>query len=139
MSGAEKPRRGSVDRSEVRRVRQHELDTAERLADLSENVTFIPSGHDPRPDARLSDGKSYEFKSPIGENRSTILGRLERASRRGKQNFVLDLSRSAVPLAEACDLARYAVDSYPGVERIRLVGREASAGPLDITIEKGCG
>lgn len=132
-------RRGHVDRRHVAHVHQHELDTANRLADLGENVTFIPSGHSPRPDARLSDGKQYEFKSPTGSSHKTTLDRIKRASARGKENFVLDLARNAMPIGRARDLAEYAVDTYPEVQRIRIIGRETPVGPLDVTIEKGGG
>lgn len=62
LAVTQKPPLGRVDRSQVKHVHQHELDTANRLADLGEVVTFIASGRRPRPDAQLSDGRNYEFK-----------------------------------------------------------------------------
>jgi hypothetical protein len=137
VQGGEKPRRGQVDRSRAKHVLKHELETADRLADLGENVTFVPTTDSPRPDAELSDGRRWEFKSPTGSNRNTILTNIRRASELGKQNFVLDISRSAIPQGEAHELARYAVDNYPGVQEIRLIGRVTPEGPLDITVTKG--
>ncbi|OHV03861.1 hypothetical protein [Mycobacterium talmoniae] len=132
-------RRGHVDRSRVPHLHQHELDTANRLANLGEDVRFIPSGHSPRPDAELSDGKQYEFKSPTGSSRKTTLDRIKRAAARGKENFVLDLARSDMSVEQARDLARYAVDTYPEVQTIRIIGRDTPVGPLDVTIKKGGG
>lgn len=129
--------RGRVDRSRVRHVHQHELDTAERLADLGEDVTFIPTGRDPRADAYLSDGRPYEFKSPTGGNRNTLLSKIDQAAVDGKENFVLDLARSSMPSEDAHELAQYAAGTYPGVQRIRIIGRDTDDGPLDITVVKG--
>lgn len=137
MQGGEEPRRGRVDRSQVKHVLKHELDTAGRLAALGENVTFVPIADSPRPDAELSDGRRWEFKSPTGSNRNTVLTKIRDAADRGKENFVLDMSRSAMPLDQVHDLARYAVDNYSGVQKIRLIGRETADGPLDITVTKG--
>lgn len=85
MPEADRPRRGKVDRSKVKHIYQHELDTAGRLADLGEDVIFIPAANSPRPDARLSDGNSYEFKSPNGGNRNTILTAIRQAASREKR------------------------------------------------------
>lgn len=137
MQGGDKPRRGQVDRSQVKHILKHELHTADRLADLGENVTFVPTSDSPRPDAVLSDGRSWEFKSPAGSNRNTILTKIRDAADRGKENFVLDMSRSAMPLDQVRDLARYAVDNYPGVQNIRLIGRETADGLLDNMVTKG--
>jgi hypothetical protein len=85
-----------------------------------------------------ADTTSYEFKSPTASNRKTILGKIKRAVEQGKENFVLDLSRSAMPLRDARDPAQYAVDTYAGLEQIRLIGRDTPSGrPLDETIRKG--
>lgn len=137
VQGGEEPRRGQVDRSQVKHILKHELHTADRLADLGENVTFVPTSDSPRPDAVLSDGRSWEFKSPAGSNRNTILTKIRDAADRGKENFVLDMSRSAMPLDQVRDLARYAVDNYPGVQNIRLIGRETADGLLDNMVTKG--
>ena len=137
MQGGEEPRRGKVDRSRVKHVLKHELDTADRLADLGENVTFVPTADSPRPDAELADGHRWEFKSPTGSNRNTILTKIRDAADRGKENFVLDMSRSDMPLDQVYDLAQYAVANYPGVAKIRLIGRETADGPLDIMVTKG--
>lgn len=137
VQGADEPRRGKIDRSQVPHVIQHELDTAERLADLGEDVTFIPRGSDPRPDARLSDGNSYEFKSPTGASRKTALDRIKRESKDGKQYFVLDLARSAMSVEDAIDLAQFAVDNYPDVQQVWVIGKDTPSGPLNARIRKG--
>jgi hypothetical protein len=124
----------SVDRSQVKHIKQHELDSANRLAELGEDVTFIPAANSPRPDIALSSGGLWEIKSPTGDNHNTILTKVRDAADRGKANFILDLARSPILTVEAMNLARYAVDNYPGVAAIRLIGRHAPEWPLDITI-----
>ncbi|MEZ0362396.1 hypothetical protein ACAG26_01640 [Mycobacterium sp. pUA109] len=113
------------------------MDTANRLAELGERVTFIPTSDWPRPDVELSSGGRWEIKSPAGGNRNTILTKIRDAADRGKRNFILDLARTPMSIDAAKDLARYAVDNYPGVTAIRLIGRDTPEGPLDVTIRNG--
>lgn len=52
-------------------VRQHELDTAQRLADLGDDVTFVPApGTDRVADIEMN-GARWELKSPVSSNPNT--------------------------------------------------------------------
>jgi hypothetical protein len=134
--GKEGRRQGSVDRSRVKHVKQHELDTAHRLAELGEDVTFIPVGRSPRPDVELSSGGRWDLKSPVSDKRNTIMGKISDAAADGKANVVLDLTRTSVVIDEALNLARESVRIYAGLQAIRLIGRDTPDGPLDITVRR---
>jgi hypothetical protein len=138
VQGGEQPRRGKVDRSQARHVKQHELNTADRLADLGDDVTFIPSsGQSKRPDV-LVNGVRWEFKSPVSTKRNTVMGDIYDGAKQCP-NIVLDLSRTSMPLDEALHLAGESVRTYAGVHVVRLIGRTTPEGAPDITIGGGTG
>jgi Contact-dependent growth inhibition CdiA C-terminal domain len=128
------PGRGRVDRSQVKHVLQHELDTAERLADLGELVTFIPAPGTVRVADVEKNGVRWELKSPISSSRNTIVTRLGRGAGQAA-HIVFDLSRT-ITQDEAKETAQEVLRRYSGVAAIRLIGRETVGGPLDITIER---
>ena len=136
MSGAEREaHRGSVDRSPVRHVQQHELDTAQRLADLGEHVKFTPAPQTHRGADVEIGGEAWEFKSPLSNNPQTIKTLIGKA--RGQApNVVLDVARTAISTADAEAIARQALHRYPEIEVIRIIGRQTADGPLDITIRR---
>jgi hypothetical protein len=83
------PGRGSVDRSRVKHVKQHELDTAQRLADLGKDVTFVAApGTDRVADVEINAIR-WELKSPTSSNPNTIRTRLGRGAQQAV-NIVLD-------------------------------------------------
>ena len=132
------PRRGSVDRSNVKHVIQHELDTAQRLADLGDKVVFLPAAKDAgrkNPDVMIND-EQWELKSPESTKPNTILRRLTRG-RQQSPRMVLDLARTDIPIEQAIDIARQALARYPEIESIRVIGRVTAVGePLDITLNR---
>lgn len=136
MQGGEEPRRGSVDRAQARRVRQHELDTAQRLADLGDHITFLSDT--PRrgqsADVDIS-GVQWELKSPTSSNPNTIRKRLGEGAGQSP-NIVFDLTRTSISVAAAAHIARDVLRRYPDVSVIRMIGRDTPAGPLDMTIRR---
>jgi Contact-dependent growth inhibition CdiA C-terminal domain len=133
--GKEGPRQGSVDRSRVKHVKQHELDTANRLAELGEDVTFIPArGTDRVADIEMNAVR-WELKSPTSSNPNTIRTRLGRGATQAV-NIVLDLARTPIAVDEAITIAEQAIERYPQIEVIRIIGRETEQGLLDITVER---
>lgn len=132
---AEKPRRGSVDRSRVKHVRQHELDTAQCLAELGEELVFVAApGTDRVADIEIG-GVRWEMKSPTSSNPNTIKTRLGRGAAQAG-NIVLDLARTPITVGEAIAIAEQAIERYPQIEVIRIIGRETQQGLLDITVER---
>lgn len=68
MWGGEELRRGKVDRSRVPTgLKQHELDTVQRIANRGHDVTFIPP-HDTKTADVTIDGQPWELKSVTGAN-----------------------------------------------------------------------
>jgi hypothetical protein len=131
----EEPRRGSVDRGRVKHVRQHELDTAHRLAELGEDVVFVAApGTDRVADIEMG-GVLWEMKSPTSSNPNTIKTRLGRGAAQAG-NIVLDLARTPITVGEAIAIAERTIDRYPQIEVIRIIGRETEQGLLDITVER---
>jgi hypothetical protein len=132
---AEEPRPGSVDRNRVKHVRQHELDTAQRLAELGEDVAFVAApGTDRVADIEIG-GVRWEMKSPTSTNPNTIKTRLGRGAAQAG-NIVLDLARTPITVGEAIAIAEQAIERYPQIEVIRIIGRETKQGLLDITVER---
>ncbi|MGD7789594.1 hypothetical protein ACQCX2_14855 [Propionibacteriaceae bacterium Y1700] len=113
---------GTVDRSQVRNLYQHELDTAARLAKHGHDVTFLPRrGTDRSPDA-LIDGRKFEFKAPEGGNGS--IGRNVRNSAHQARRAVLDNTRSLVSDYEALRLARSAFERYRGLDELWVITKD---------------
>lgn len=135
VQGAEEPKRGTVDRSQVKHVRQHELDTADRIAELGDDVTFIPAPGDIRIADVEINGQPWELKSPTSSNPNTLTTRLGRGADQSPR-IVFDLARTNVPTDQALDIARNAVHRYPDIEQIRVIGRTVDGMPLDQTIRR---
>lgn len=86
---------GSVDRSQVPHLRQHELDTAERLALRGHHVVFVPAtGVGPTADATI-DGQTWEIKSISGSSDDAVARNLRRAKRQST-SVVLDVTDSSL-------------------------------------------
>lgn len=121
--------RDSVDRTQAKHLRQHELDTAERLAALGDHVRFIPASSDARhADVEIA-GIAWELKSPTSSNRNTVITRLGRGARQSA-NIVFDISRTPLSIANSIEIARDVLQRYPEVAVVRLTGR----GALDVAI-----
>lgn len=111
--------RGSVDRSQVRHVEQHELDSTNRLAKHGYHVEFIPTRKDVRtPDINLN-GRPFEMKSPIGGPSS--VPRNLRKGRAQSGNLVIDTTRSQVSADDAVGLAADAMRRYPELTEVWIL------------------
>ncbi|MBS9535870.1 hypothetical protein KIH27_19995 [Mycobacterium sp. M1] len=119
----------------MKHLRQHELDTAERLADLGDDVKFIPATSDGRRADVEIDDMLWELKSPTSSNRNTITTRLGRGARQSA-NITFDISRTRISIADAMEIAEDVLRRYPEVAVIRLVGRDTQSGPLDVLIRR---
>lgn len=86
---------GSVDRSHVPRgLRQHELDTAERLAQRGHQVVFLAAaGTEKSPDATV-DGEVWEFKAVFGSSPDAVARHLRAAAKQARRtrSAVLDVT-----------------------------------------------
>lgn len=90
---AERPGRVVIPRD--KQPRQHELDTARRLARFGVDVEFLPEidGEGVKSPDVLIDGEIWELKSPQGSSeKSTIDSQLKRGKRQA-ENLVIDLAR----------------------------------------------
>ncbi len=103
--------RGTVDRSRVKHLEQHELDTAHRLADnLGYDVTFRPVGATANADALLRGShpahlfqgeQIWEFKSPKGAGPQTIRDLLRKSDqKRQSRRVIIDLARTDLDRSE---------------------------------------
>ena len=126
-------RRGSVDRSEVKHVYQHELDVAAKLAELGEDVKFLPRPQNDRGADIQVGGEQWEIKSPTSSNRNTIVSRLGRGVGQAPR-LVFSLMRTTISVEDAASMAREALGKYSGIDAIRLIGRDTPDGPLDMMI-----
>lgn len=114
---------GTVDRSHVKHVQQHELDTADRLARRGHRVVFRP------PDAEgvrsadvLLDGKKVELKSPLGDSRNAITQNI-RDARRQSNRVVIDLHRTDLDDEQAITWARQAFERYGDIRELTILGK----------------
>lgn len=115
------PRRGRVDRSLVEHVHQHELDTADSLAALGHDVTFIPRHPGLRsPDVHI-DGVSWEIKAPRTARSETVVASL-RSARGQSRRVILDLTNSQLTEGEALAAVNYAILRYRRFDEIRILG-----------------
>lgn len=118
------PRRGKVDRSRVAHVRQHELDTAERLAAHGLDVEFRQESSRREADI-LIDGVRWELKSPEGGGAQTMRNQLRRG--RGQaDHLVVDLARTSLDGERAIRDVVEAWRLYPSFQRIVVVHKDGS-------------
>jgi hypothetical protein len=128
-------RRGSVDRSQVRHVKQHELDAATYLADLGHKVEFLPRTDQQGADFRIDDADVWELKSPESPIRNTVMRRVTKG--RGQSaNLVLKLARTSISTEDARALAENIVGRYVDISRIWMIGRIEAGQPLDEIVGK---
>jgi hypothetical protein len=126
-------RRGSVDRSQVRHLKQHELDAANYLADLGHDVEFLPRSDQQGADFRIDDADIWELKSPESPIRNNVMRRITKG--RGQSaNMVLNLARTSIPTEDAKALAENIAGRYVDINRIWLIGRIEAGRPLDEVI-----
>lgn len=120
VQGGEEPRRGSVDRSRVPTgVKQHELDTAQRLADRGDDVVFTPASGVGKSADVMIDGQVWELKSVTGASPDAVARNIRRASDQAPRT-ILDLTDS--PISD--DVAKLLTEHYAkryNMESVRLI------------------
>lgn len=90
---------GTVDRSQVKHVLQHELDTATVLARNGHNVTFLPATPKSGKEADvLVDGVRFEMKKTTTRKLNT-LSSMTRRARRQSDRIIIDFSGNSNDLA----------------------------------------
>lgn len=117
--------RGRVDRSQVKHLKQHELDTADRLADLGHDVTFLPRAVIKSADV-LIDGVEWELKSPIGALPASILQGLREGRKQARRVLVV-LARSPLSWDDAVAAVDAVFERYDGVTEVGATWHAADA------------
>lgn len=125
--GQAPPAPGSVDRNRVRHVQQHELDAAERMADLGYHVVFLPCspGQGRRTPDWLVNGRTWELKSPTGAGAATIIQMLRRAQ---CPRVVIDTCRTQLTMMDALTQVDVAFRRYPRLEAVLLIDEAGAYG-----------
>ncbi|CAM3742554.1 CdiA C-terminal domain-containing protein [Tsukamurella ocularis] len=127
----DKPKRGKVDRSLVRNVKQHELDTADRIAQLGHDVTFRSTADDSKDTADvLIGGAKWDFKSPTSGSKNTIDKRVTSKIDLQGGNVVLDLSRSPMTWEDGSALVQDLLRRYDDLQQVWLIKQEGGTGPI---------
>ncbi|WP_020144494.1 hypothetical protein [Terracoccus sp. 273MFTsu3.1] len=120
------PRVGSIDLSRVKKVEAHEMRTAERLAALGHDITFLPPNHRDKSADGLVDGVAWEFKAPEGSSRDTVVRNLRKGSMQSPR-VIVDLQRSPLSTSEALRQAEQALARYPRLESILILDQAGIA------------
>ncbi|MDI9900248.1 hypothetical protein QM716_10315 [Rhodococcus sp. IEGM 1409] len=131
IQGGDPPRKGNVDRTQVKHVEQHELDTAERLALLGHNVTFRPPIAARREDVLIEgpDGAvAWEFKSPTSSSRNTIMRQITKSMGEQANRWILDINRSDISFEAAEELSSNLIGRYADVHEIWIIGAAGADG-----------
>lgn len=131
IQGGDPPRKGKVDRTQVKHVEQHELDTAERLALLGHNVTFRPPIAARREDVLIEgpDGAvAWEFKSPTSSSRNTIMRQITKSMGEQANRWILDINRSDISFEAAEELSSNLIGRYADVHEIWIIGAAGADG-----------
>jgi len=116
------------DRSEVKKLRQWEIDTAERLRYHGYSTTFRPAtGDGRRADALLKtangENGAAEFTAPTGSGPQTIINRLK--DKAGQSSWVvLDLIRSPLTIDEVMAQVRRASVEAPTLKRVTILTKD---------------
>jgi hypothetical protein len=133
MAGKGERGRGGVDRARVRHVKQHELDTADRLASRGFHVVFRRPNDESTADAYVN-GVRAEFKWSSSSNPDSIERRITRKRKLKGPRYVLDVTGSPLTISEVALLAQRLCERYPrdGIASIMMV--DGSTKP--VTIEK---
>lgn len=132
-AGRGEPGRGGVDRTHVRHLKQHELDTADRLASLGFHVVFRAPDDESTADAYVN-GVRTEFKRSSSPNPDSIERRITRKRKLKGPRYVLDVTGSPSPISEVVALTRRLCDRYPhdGIASIMVI--DGSTEPVTIVL-----
>ena len=115
----------SVDRSLVKSIEQHELDTVGRVAAQGHEVVFRLASDTAgvkTADAFI-DSIEWEFKSPQGESLDSIY-RVLREGRKQSPRIVLNLARSPLGTDEVLDAFTHAMDRYADIEKVVVITKD---------------
>jgi hypothetical protein len=131
MAGRGEPGRGGVDRVQVRHVKQHELDTADRLASRGFHVVFRRPNDESTADAYVN-GVRAEFKRSSSSNPDGIERRITRKRKLKGPRYVLDVTGSPLAINEVQVLAQRLCERYPhdGIASIMII--DGSTEPVAI-------
>jgi Contact-dependent growth inhibition CdiA C-terminal domain len=127
-----KPRRGSVDRSQVRHLKQHELDTARRLANRGFIVVFRQADEESTADAHVN-GVRTDFKSSSSDNIRNI--RRQITKRRSKQGpcYVLDITASSLVAGQVtAAMQRLCEEFAEEIASIMVVGERGATTVIEM-------
>ncbi|TQK29388.1 toxin glutamine deamidase domain-containing protein [Arthrobacter sp. SLBN-53] len=119
---------GGVDRSQVRRgLRQHELDTADRLARRGHMVAFIAATGAGRSADATIDGETWELKAITGASEDAIARNLRTAAKQADA-VVLDVTDSSLSEDRIKVLVAHYGRRY-NLQQVRVI--RGNAGGMD--------
>ena len=127
----EPPRRGTVDRSQVRHIAQHELDTARRLAKLGFDVVFRQPVGQHTSDAYVN-GMRAEFKWSSSTNPGNVKRRISRGRKKQGPRYVLDTTESPLAIDQVVSIAQQLCDAFPDdqIATIVVIDELGISGPV---------
>lgn len=108
---ASRSHRGSVDRSQVSHLAQHEIDTANRLASLGFHVVFRQPDELSTADAFVNAVRT-EFKWSSSSRPGNIKRQITRKRNLKGPRYVLDTTHSPLPIDRVVALARQLCDEF---------------------------
>jgi hypothetical protein len=126
----EEPHRGTVDRSHVRHVAQHELDTARRLATLGFDVVFRQPMGQHTSDAYVN-GMRAEFKWSSSPSSGSVKRRVSRGRKKQGPRYVLDVSESPLLIEQVVSIVQQLCDTFPDdqIATIVIIDEQSVSGP----------
>ncbi|MEZ0365723.1 hypothetical protein ACAG26_18745 [Mycobacterium sp. pUA109] len=125
MQGGDAGCRGSVDRSRVRHVAQHELDTAARLAKFGFRVVLREADVESTADAYVNDVLA-DFKWSSSSRTGNIQTQVKKRRDNQGPRFIVDISSSSLAIDEVAPAMQRLCDQYPDrIVTIMVVDRMA--------------
>lgn len=125
-------RAGSVDRSQVRHLKQHELDTAARLARCGFHVVFRRPDDHSTADAYVN-GMRTEFKRSSSGNPDSIERRIRRKRKLKGPRYVLDVTDSPLPVSKLTPLMQRLCARFRG-EITSIMVVDGSTEPITVAL-----
>ena len=131
LNVGEPPGQGTVDRSQVRHVAQHELDTARRLAKLGFDVVFRQPIGQHTSDAYVN-GMRAEFKWSSSTTPGNVKRRISTGRRKQGPRYVLDTSESPLVIDQVVSLAQQLCDTFRDdqIATIVVIDEQGMTGPV---------
>jgi ABC-type lipoprotein export system ATPase subunit len=113
-------------------VHDHEIRSAERLADVGLRVRFrelVNGQHVKNIDVTI-DSELWEIKSPQGAGKSTISNQLHRAKEQGAHRVVIDNSRTPLDDTAVLDELRRRFAAFPWFVGLIHIARDGTVTRL---------